>query len=1230
MAGKKENIKALFSNTRSRIIIVFTVIMILATVVIGFVKFNKSMGPLGGSSGAATSPGGIKSIPGALDQTAQYSALQSQQNTEQAEQAVAKGTSSIPTIIRSQAFGEGVESVGATGGQGSVGFVTLARDNITGPQSTLWFQNLKDTFCSKESIDKAVNQNNASMSDLRLACTCEQLKNAGYNLVDLKSICECSELRIIGFGIRQFKAAGFPADELRACGFVACEEHAAGFTAIEMKNAGYSDGELKGAGFTDRDIALAGGLPDGVSIQDVQNAGCTVENLKRLRASGVTAAAIRRISGCTAAQLMAAGFNASELKNAGFSAAELKDAGFTAEQLKAAGYNARDLLNAGFTPDQLSATGFSEADISAAEAMLPIGFTSKDVSAAGCSPEALKRERLAGVSAAMIKKNAHCTAEQLRQGGFTTNDLQRAGFSPTELAGVDGLSDSEIRAAGCDVEKIKVLAAKGVSAKRIHDMNGCGADVLKQAGFDSDSLLDAGFSPKELIAAGFATEAFDDEALRKVGCDPAKLKALFAQGVSAKRIHAVNGCSAAALKQAGFDAASLMKAGFTPSELLAAGFTPNDLAKASASLASQSLEDGEIRAAGCDVEKIKVLAAKGISAKRIHDLNGCGADVLKKAGFDAKSLLDAGFTPQQLLAAGFAQESFDDNALRKVGCDPAKLKALFAQGVSAKRIHDMNGCSADALKKAGFDIKALAEAGFTPTELLAAGFTPDELKKAGLALTPAGIVAAGRTAGCTEASLKAARAMGVSAATIKQTLGCSADALKQAGFSAAELKEAGYTAAELKNAGFSANDLKLAGYSAKDLRAAGFSASELKAAGFDAKSLHDAGFSAESLKEAGFTAEQLKTAGYSASDLKNAGLTADELHKAGYSANDLKDAGFSVVQLKNAKYTADEIAAAGVTSQDSALAGLESVSPLQPEQSNLTTIPSITGNTVSAKDQANLQAENAKHLQEIMKRQQAQQVDQRFQQKIQQRTAQMLSVANQMIQPWKTSPTQQYLASSVKEEAGKDGAAVGPNGLPMSDAATQPVAAGTPLVRMGDVLFAVIDTSVNTDEPGPILATIVTGTLKGGKLIGTFNLPGNADKMVISFNSLSMPGAPKTLSISAFAIDPNTARTALSSQTDHHYLMRYGSLFASTFLEGFGNAFQSANTTISVGGTGGQTNTTVQNGIGRSTLENAVIGLATVGKAWGQVAQQNMSRPTTVQVYSGTAVGVLFTQDLTT
>jgi intracellular multiplication protein IcmE len=243
----------------------------------------------------------------------------------------------------------------------------------------------------------------------------------------------------------------------------------------------------------------------------------------------------------------------------------------------------------------------------------------------------------------------------------------------------------------------------------------------------------------------------------------------------------------------------------------------------------------------------------------------------------------------------------------------------------------------------------------------------------------------------------------------------------------------------------------------------------------------------------------------------------------------------------------------------------------------------------------------------------------------------------QLIQEWNQSPTQAYTEGTNKEQGAASAATVGPGPGPQVDLASGGQAnmgddemskQQDIFIKTGDILFAVIDSSVNTDEPAPILATITNGVLKGSKLIGNFNLPSNADKMVITFTTLSMKGVNKTIGISAYAIDPNTGRTALSGSTNHHYLQRYGSLFASTFLEGFGNAFQSANTTITIGGTGGVTNTSVQNGIGRSLTSNAVIGLATVGKAWGQQAQQNMNIPTTVQVYSGTPVGVLFLQDV--
>ncbi|NDH67052.1 MAG: type IV secretion protein IcmE, partial [Gammaproteobacteria bacterium] len=407
---------------------------------------------------------------------------------------------------------------------------------------------------------------------------------------------------------------------------------------------------------------------------------------------------------------------------------------------------------------------------------------------------------------------------------------------------------------------------------------------------------------------------------------------------------------------------------------------------------------------------------------------------------------------------------------------------------------------------------------------------------------------------------------------------------------------------------------------------AGFSAADLKAAGFDASDLKDAGFAAADLKTAGFSAAGLKTAGYAAGELKAGGYSAVDLKTAGYSAAELKAAGVTAAEMKAAGYTNDELQAAGFSPHDSALAGLGDMS-LNAGQ----TMPSIVRGAGALNKNAQMQVANAQKLEKILAQQKVQMADQKYQQKIQQRTATMTNFANQLIQGWKIAPIQSYVGggSAGDENGAAGGGKSGPGGAGAGkNAGLAPKTDAAVVVKMGDVMFAVIDTSVNSDEPGPILATIVSGPLKGAKLIGSFNLPAEAEKMVISFNAMSVPGAPKTLSIAAFAIDPDTARTALSSETNHHYMSRYGALFASTFLEGFGNAFQSADTTITIGGTGNTQQTTVQNGIGRSSLENAVIGLATVGKAWGQYAQQGIKRKPTVEVFSGTGVGILFTQDV--
>lgn len=223
MASRKDNLKSLFSNTRTRVIIMFTVILLIITVIIGYVKLRSSTNDELGSSSLSQGPVGIQSIPGAMEQTAQYAKLQEQQNINQAKQAESTGGSSIPTIIRTQALGEGVGVIGSKNGQSGVGFTTLAREDQEGVQSSLWIQTLKDGSCSKTVVAQVVTQG-AQLSDLKAGCTCVQLKDTGYSLQDLGQVCACKELKAAGYNARQLKDIGYSASRLRDCGFDACED----------------------------------------------------------------------------------------------------------------------------------------------------------------------------------------------------------------------------------------------------------------------------------------------------------------------------------------------------------------------------------------------------------------------------------------------------------------------------------------------------------------------------------------------------------------------------------------------------------------------------------------------------------------------------------------------------------------------------------------------------------------------------------------------------------------------------------------------------------------------------------------------------------------------------------------------------------------------------------------------------------------------------------------------
>lgn len=355
-------------------------------------------------------------------------------------------------------------------------------------------------------------------------------------------------------------------------------------------------------------------------------------------------------------------------------------------------------------------------------------------------------------------------------------------------------------------------------------------------------------------------------------------------------------------------------------------------------------------------------------------------------------------------------------------------------------------------------------------------------------------------------------------------------------------------------------------------------------------------------------ATSLKSSGVNAADiavaLKANGATASEialaLTKAGFSRADilpaLTKAGFSPVDIAKAL--------SGLS-----LEGADNAALLAQQQAQ-----------AAASQRASAQQEA----------QQLAAFSQQRQGKIQELVTAMENEKKTVMEVWTQVPTQAFQQGDWAQKKEQAASAAGKSGSGSRSGVTGPNGEkpGSIILKAGSILFAVLDTAVDSDQPGPIMATIVSGTLKGSKLLGSMTPNTTSETIALNFTAINMPNEASSMGISAVAIDPDTARTALASDVDHHYMYRWGSLLASSFVQGYASAVASsgATSTTSQGAAGTVTTTSTP---AMDSKQQLFSGIAAVGTKWSQVVGQNFQRPITITIDQGTGIGVLVTSDLT-
>ena len=197
--------------------------------------------------------------------------------------------------------------------------------------------------------------------------------------------------------------------------------------------------------------------------------------------------------------------------------------------------------------------------------------------------------------------------------------------------------------------------------------------------------------------------------------------------------------------------------------------------------------------------------------------------------------------------------------------------------------------------------------------------------------------------------------------------------------------------------------------------------------------------------------------------------------------------------------------------------------------------------------------------------------------------------------------------------------------------ANQAIALGTSatppaktIVPAGTVSYAQLLTEANSDVPGPILAQLVSGPLKGARIIGQFQVSnGYSDYLTMTFKLANLKGTD--YKIDAIALDPDTTLGGMATEVDQRYLMRLVLPAAAAFLQGFAGSLGQGNSSLSTNGT-----TTIIQQSGKSFQQGEYSGLSSAAQTAGQFFQNqaNQTMPL-VRVAAGTPMGIFFVETVT-
>lgn len=117
------------------------------------------------------------------------------------------------------------------------------------------------------------------------------------------------------------------------------------------------------------------------------------------------------------------------------------------------------------------------------------------------------------------------------------------------------------------------------------------------------------------------------------------------------------------------------------------------------------------------------------------------------------------------------------------------------------------------------------------------------------------------------------------------------------------------------------------------------------------------------------------------------------------------------------------------------------------------------------------------------------------------------------------------------------------------------------ILRPGDILYGETLVTIDSDNSTPALVEIVSGDLRGSRLVGGFTADRRSETLVVNFTNITLPDG-RTTDIEAFAVDARSAQIAVSSDVERRFISRYAPILASTFISAYADALSQPDQTV--------------------------------------------------------------------